>query len=127
VVICSDEFGPLGRAEATVLGAPGLPLVAVPHPVADNHPELVEAKAAAIAAEVGDALRGDAIAVADAHRHRFVRLTQRRLEGGVQCLDDVCAVDLALADRGPQAEPLVSGAGGGPTAGAGRTGAPDTG
>jgi hypothetical protein len=29
--VCSDEFGPLGRAEAEVLGLPGLPLIAIPH------------------------------------------------------------------------------------------------
>lgn len=97
VVICSDEFGPLGRAEAQVLGAPGLPLVAIPHPLADNLPDLVEAKAKAVADDVIAALTGDAAAVADAHRHRFTRLTQRRLDRGALCLDDVCAIDLALA------------------------------
>jgi hypothetical protein len=96
VVICSDEFGPLGRAEAEVLGAPGLPLVPIPHPLADNGPGLVDAKAAAIVDEVIEALTGEAAAVADAHRNRFVRLTQRRLEGGELCLDDACAIDLAM-------------------------------
>ncbi len=79
-----------------MLGAPGLPLIAIPHPLADNQPELVEAKAAAIVDEVFEALTGDADAVADANRTRFVRLTQRRLEGGELCLDDACAIDLAL-------------------------------
>lgn len=102
MVICSDEFGPLGRAEAQVLGAPGLPLIAVPHPLADNLPDLVEAKAKAIAEEVIAALTGAATAVADAHRHRFTRLTQRRLAGGAVCLDDVCAIDVALT---PEAAP----------------------
>lgn len=97
VVICSDEFGPLGRAEAEVLGAPGLPLVPIPHPLADNLEPLVEAKAAAIAAEVEQALTGSAAAIAEAHRHRFRRLTQRRLDAGELCLDDACAIDLALA------------------------------
>ena len=96
VVICSDEFGPLGRAEAQVLGAPGLPLVPIPHPLADNLPDLVDAKAAAIVDEVVAALTGDAAEVADTNRHRFVRLTQRRLAGGELCLDDACAIDLAL-------------------------------
>ncbi|MDH3682629.1 MAG: hypothetical protein OEV40_22060 [Acidimicrobiia bacterium] len=95
-VVCSDEFGPLGRAEAEVLGAPGLPLVPIPHPLADNRPELVRAKADAIVDEVVAALTGDAAEVAERHRHRFVRLTQRRLAGGELCLDDACAIDLAL-------------------------------
>ncbi len=96
VVICSDEFGPLGRAEAEVLGSPGLPLVPIPHPLADNLKDLVEAKAAAIVDEVEQALTGDADEVAAAHRQRFQRLTQRRLEDGALCLDDACAIDLAL-------------------------------
>lgn len=79
-----------------MLGAPGLPLVPIPHPLADNRPDLVEAKAAAIVDEVVDALVGDAAAIAEAHRNRFVRLTQRRLAGGELCLDDACAIDLAL-------------------------------
>ena len=95
-MICSDEFGPLGRAEAQVLGAPGLPLVPIPHPLADNSPGLVDAKAAAIVDEVYGALVGDAEVVASAHRDRFVKLTQRRLAGGELCLDDSCAIDFAL-------------------------------
>ncbi len=79
-----------------MLGAPGLPLIAIPHPLADNQPDLVQAKAAAIVDEVFEALTGDADAVADANRNRFVRLTQRRLDGGELCLDDACAIDLAM-------------------------------
>lgn len=99
--MCSDEFGPLGRAEAEVLGAAGLPLVPIPHPLADNKPDLVEAKASAIVDEVLAAITGDAAAVADAHRDRFRRLTQRRLEAGELCLDDACAIDLAMAPGAP--------------------------
>lgn len=97
MVICSDEFGPLGRAEAEVLGAAGLPLVPIPHPLADNSAQLVEAKAGAIVAEIESALVGDAATIARAHRDRFRRLTQRRLAAGELCLDDACAIDLALA------------------------------
>ena len=32
-VICSDEFGPLARAESQVLGLGNLPLVGIPHPL----------------------------------------------------------------------------------------------
>jgi hypothetical protein len=97
VVICSDEFGPLGRAEAQALGIPGLPLVPVPHPLAGNEPDLVAAKAAAVVDEVAGALVGDAADVAAAHRDRFLRLTQRRLESGQLCLDDACALDLPMS------------------------------
>ena len=100
-VVCSDEFGPLGRAEADVLGAAGLPLVPIPHPLADNGPALVAAKAAAIVDEIEAALVGDSAAIADRHRQRFQRLTQRRLSEGALCLDDACAVDLALPATGP--------------------------
>jgi hypothetical protein len=97
VVICSDEFGPLGRAEAQALGLPGLPLVPVPHPLAGNHADLVAAKARGVADEVLEALTADAAVLADVHRARFTRLTQRRLEHGAVCLDEVCAVDPALS------------------------------
>ena len=96
VVVCSDEFGPLGRAEATVLGLAGLPLVPVPHPLAGNDPGLVAAKGHGVGDEVIEALTADPVTLADHHRTRFTRLTQRRLEGGAVCLDEVCAVDLAL-------------------------------
>jgi hypothetical protein len=95
-VVCSDEFGPLGRAEAEALGLGGLPLIPVPHPLAGNRADLVAAKARNIAAEVLDALTADAAALAERHAQRFTRLTQRRLDRGAVCLDEVCAVDLAL-------------------------------
>ncbi|MCP5026381.1 MAG: hypothetical protein GY929_08865 [Actinomycetia bacterium] len=98
-MICSDEFGPLGRAEAQVLGVPGLALIPIPHPLADNHDELVDAKARAIADEVEHALTAPAVEVAERHRDRFVGLTQRRLEAGALCLDDACAIDLALTGQ----------------------------
>lgn len=94
-VICSDEFGPLGRAEATVLGAPGLALVPIPHPLADNDPGLVVAKGKAIVDEIAAALTDDPDVVTERYRDTFRRLTQRRLEAGRMCLDDVCGIDLA--------------------------------
>jgi len=96
VVLCSDEFGPLGRAESEVLGLAGMPLVPIPHPLADNDEALVAAKAAGIVDDVIAALTGDAEAIRAEHATRFVRLTQRRLEGGAVCVDDVCAIDFAL-------------------------------
>lgn len=77
-----------------------MPLIPIPHPLADNGPELVVAKAAAIVDDIEAALIGDAAEVAAAHRDRFQRLTQRRLEDGALCLDDACAVDLALPPSG---------------------------
>jgi hypothetical protein len=96
VVVCSDEFGPLGRAEAQVLGLGGLPLVPVPHPLAGNQSDLVAAKALGIIDEIIEALTTDPVLLADRHRDRFTRLTQRRLAGGAVCIDEVCAIDLAL-------------------------------
>ena len=95
-MICSDEFGPLGRTEARVLGFGGLPLEPVPHPLAGNRPDLVGAKAAAVAPGVLDALTGDPTALAERHRRRFVRLTERRLDRGAVCTDDACVLDPAL-------------------------------
>lgn len=100
-LVCTDEFGPLGRAESEVLGIGALPLVAVPHPLAGNGGELVRAKARAVAAEIAAALTGSAEALAERYRARFTRLTERRLAGGAVCVDEVCAVDPALAGRAP--------------------------
>lgn len=97
--MCSDEFGPLGRAEAEVLGMPGLPLIPIPHPLAGNGPALVADKAAAIAGEVVAALCGDAATIAATHAARFTHLTERRLSGGAVCIDAVCAIDPAVAQR----------------------------
>ncbi|MEA3215620.1 MAG: hypothetical protein QOJ19_1776 [Acidimicrobiia bacterium] len=95
-MLCSDEFGPLGRAEAQVLGLGGLPLIPLPHPLAGNAADLVRAKGLAVADEVLHALTTPADQLADEHRGRFVRLTQRRLAGGAVCTDESCAIDLAL-------------------------------
>jgi hypothetical protein len=96
-VICSDEFGPLGRAESQVLGMGSLPLLAIPHPLAGNEDALVQAKARAIAAEVLLALTDSAAALAARHSGRFLALTERRLAGGAVCIDDTCVYDPALA------------------------------
>lgn len=96
VLICSDEFGPLGRAEAEVLGLPGLALVGIPHPLAGNRPELVVAKASGVVDEVVVALTGDAAAITAGQRATFTRLTQRRIERGAVCTDEVCAIDTAM-------------------------------
>ncbi|MGE0484557.1 MAG: hypothetical protein AB7Q81_10490 [Gammaproteobacteria bacterium] len=95
--MCSDEFGPLGRAEAEVLGLPGLPLIAIPHPLAGNVAALVADKAAAVADEVLAALCGDAASIVTTHAARFTHLTERRLAGGAVCVDAVCAFDPAVS------------------------------
>ncbi|MGD9602672.1 MAG: hypothetical protein AB7O21_15965 [Gammaproteobacteria bacterium] len=95
-VLCSDEFGPLGRAEAQVLGLGALPLVPIPHPLAGNDAARVRAKACAVADAAWRALTSPAAEVEARHRHTFLALTERRLEGGAVCVDDVCAVDPSL-------------------------------
>lgn len=99
-MICSDEFGPLGRAEAQVLGLGGLPLLPIPHPLAGNDRALVRAKAEAIAAEVLSALTDAPAALAMRHGGRFLALTERRMEGGAVCTDEACVYDPGLT-RGP--------------------------
>lgn len=96
-LLCTDEFGPLARAESEVLGMPGLPLIAIPHPLAGNEHGLVTAKAAAIAGEVRDALNAPVDEVTTRYRGRFTTLTERRLSDGAVCVDEVCALDPAMA------------------------------
>jgi hypothetical protein len=99
-VICSDEFGPLGRAEAQVLGLGSLPLLPVPHPLAGNDSALVRAKALAIAEEVLHALTATPAELTARHADRFLALTERRMEGGAVCTDEACVYDPALTRGG---------------------------
>jgi hypothetical protein len=98
-LVCSDEFGPLARAESQTFGFGGLPLVGIPHPLAGNSAELVRAKASAAAAEVLAALTTSSAELADTYRDRFVRATERRSARGVVCTDEACAVDPASFQR----------------------------
>lgn len=98
-MICSDEFGPLGRAESQVLGLGALPLLAIPHPLAGNDAAVVAAKARAIAQEVVQALTEPVESIRARYEGRFLSLTERRLDGGTLCIDDTCAIDPAIADR----------------------------
>ena len=73
--------------------------MASPHPLAGNQPELVKVKAGFIASVVKRALTSPAATVAAEHQDQFSRLTQRRLEGGAICLDEVCVTDLSGPGR----------------------------
>ena len=95
----SDEFGPLARAEAIVLGIAALPFAAIPHPLAGNEAALVQAKAAAIADEITAALTDPPAVLVGRHAGRFLALTERRLERGAVCVDEICAFDPALAQE----------------------------
>lgn len=96
-MLCSDEFGPLARAESQVLGIGALPLIALPHPLAGNDAALVAAKAAALASEVIAALTEPAATLSARYANRFVSLSDRRLEAGAVCVDAVCAIDPVIA------------------------------
>jgi len=54
--ICTEEFAQLGHLEASALGIPYLPIIVVPHPVADLKPEGVHALADRVLDEVLHAL-----------------------------------------------------------------------
>lgn len=87
-----------------MLGLPALPLVPIPHPLAGNEPELVQAKAAAVVDELLFALCAPAAALEARHAARFRVLTEKRLAGGAVCVDEVCALDSALAAPAAHAE-----------------------
>lgn len=74
-----------------------LPLVAIPHPLAGNERDLVGAKARAIAEEVVSALTDPVDSITARYAGRFLRLTERRLDGGAVCVDEVCAIDPVIA------------------------------
>ncbi|MEW6268101.1 MAG: hypothetical protein AB1689_02240 [Thermodesulfobacteriota bacterium] len=95
VLLCTDEFAPLARAESVGKGMGGLPLVVVPHPLADNRPDEVRAKAQAIADEVYAVLTRPAAELDAEYRPLYHRLAEVRLGRRAACLDDVCATDPA--------------------------------
>ena len=99
MVVCSDEFGPLARAESQVLGMGSLPLVPIPHPLAGNESELVGAKARAIVSDVISALTDSVEVLSTRYEGQFLSLTDRRLEGGAVCIDDVCVIDPAVVNN----------------------------
>ena len=83
-----------------MLGMGTLPLIAVPHPLAGNDQALVNAKGSAISDEVVDALTGSQEAIRARYESKFLALTERRLEGGAVCIDEVCRIDPVFADSG---------------------------
>ncbi len=56
VTVCSEEFATLGQAEAAALGMPALPLLIVPHPLAELKAPEVRALADQVFPEVVHAL-----------------------------------------------------------------------
>jgi hypothetical protein len=99
VLLCTDEFAPLARAESVAKGMGGLPLAVIPHPLADNHGDEVRQKAEAIVAEVLAILTRPAAALEEQYRPLYHRLAETRLGRKVACVDDACVVDPAAESR----------------------------
>lgn len=93
VLLCTDEFAPLARAESVAKGMGGLPLAVIPHPLADNRPNEVRAKAEQIADEIVAILTRDARELDAQYRPLYHRLAETRLKRGATCVDDVCVTD----------------------------------
>ena len=93
VLLCTDEFAPLARAESVAKGMGGLPLAVIPHPIADNRPNEVRAKAERIADEIVAILTRDANDLDAQYRPLYHRLAETRLARGATCVDDVCIAD----------------------------------
>jgi len=72
---------------------PGLPLVVVAHPLADNSPPDVQRKAEAVVDEIVSILTGAPQVLAALYRTRYVRLAERRLTPPATCTDEVCIDD----------------------------------
>jgi hypothetical protein len=56
VLICTEPFTAMAHIEAAGMGMPDLPVVTVPHPLADRTPEQVQAMAAGALHDVLDGL-----------------------------------------------------------------------
>lgn len=58
VLVCTDAFVPLAKAEAAALGLPNMRIVSIPHPLGGLLEQEVRAKARAVAPSVIEALVG---------------------------------------------------------------------
>jgi hypothetical protein len=58
VAVATNEFITPARAQASALGRPGFEAIYVPHPIQDQTPEQVEARADAVAVEIVRRLTG---------------------------------------------------------------------
>ena len=87
-----------------MLGIGALPLIAVPHPLADNSPELIDAKAQGVAQEIEFALTGTPHDLKQRYADKFLHLAERRLAGGAVCVDEVCAIDPVASTATSNAE-----------------------
>ena len=58
VPVATDVFQTAARAQASALGRPDLDAVYVPHPIQDQNPEEIAARAEAVVAELAARLTG---------------------------------------------------------------------
>jgi hypothetical protein len=103
VLLCTDEFAPLARAESVAKGMGGLPLAVIPHPLADNRPHEVRAKAERVADEIVAILTRGAAELDGTYRPLYHRLAETRLGRAVACVDDVCVTDPGGGSASPAA------------------------
>ena len=75
--VCTDEFYPLGKAEAEILGMPGLPILQIPHPMAGRKPERVAEVASQAAPEILHILTTNARDLEREYRGKVVRSKSR--------------------------------------------------
>ena len=80
-----------------MLGIDALPLFPIPHPLAGNLDALVAQKADGIVASIAIALTESSETLQRRFATQFTEPVERRLDGGAVCIDDVCALDGALA------------------------------
>jgi hypothetical protein len=83
--INTREFVMLGQSEAIALGLPGLPIVAVPHPIGDAPEAVVRQRARDVADEIVRVLTEDAPRIETDYTNRYV-LSKEALKGeGLAC------------------------------------------
>lgn len=70
--ICTDEFAPLGQAEAEALGMSTLPIVTITHPLAGLLPPDVEGRADSVLEEVVHVLTQDRERLAEEYRGKYL-------------------------------------------------------
>jgi hypothetical protein len=83
--INTDEFASLGQFDAVAKGLPGLPIITVPHPVADNLEREIRQKARDAVPHIVAVLMGDAAEIEQAYTNRYIVQAAAQRKEGLLC------------------------------------------
>jgi hypothetical protein len=106
--VCTDEFLALGKAEAAVLGMPGLPIVIIPHPMAGQSPGRVAEIAGQALNEIVHVLISDAKKLEKEYKEKTCVRPKKRMRYKALFGDDFSSADAPDKFKGPDSLEAVN-------------------